>query len=53
MSNSHKYLKLTQFFLIQVKEATPETVKELSADPVFINLCQESGESRMLTVSKL
>ena len=35
----------------KIKEVKPGQLSEVSQDPAFINLLQESGESRILTVS--
>lgn len=46
----HAYCVLNMFDG-KVKEVKPGQLSEISQDPAFINLLQESGESRILSVS--
>ena len=48
---SWRHVSSCRRVIVEVKEAQPEHISEVSQDPAFINLLQESGDSRMLTVS--
>lgn len=50
LDECHAYCVLN-IFGVKVKEVQPEQLSEVSQDPAFINLLQESGESHILSVS--